>query len=213
MRKKITILATAFLFIFWFAVGGTLAWLAVKTTPVTNTFTYGDINIELWEHDLNEDGTLDRSEKVTENDDYKMVPGKELPKNPTVTVKANSEACWLFLKIEEENSFSDFMSYEVVLDNSQTQDTIEGWTELSDVNDVYYRLVDATTTDVNYEILVGNKVTVLNTVTKDQLNKLDKDTNGNELDDPTYPKLTFTAYAIQKEGFTDVADAWAEVSK
>ena len=31
------------------AIGGTVAWLTDKTTAVTNTFTYGDINIELTE--------------------------------------------------------------------------------------------------------------------------------------------------------------------
>ena len=27
--------------------GGTVAWLTAQTEPVVNTFTYGDINIEL----------------------------------------------------------------------------------------------------------------------------------------------------------------------
>ena len=38
------------------AVGGTVAWLSVKTAPVVNTFTYGDINITLDETKLDENG-------------------------------------------------------------------------------------------------------------------------------------------------------------
>ena len=70
------------------AVGGTVAWLVSSTDPVVNTFTYGDINITLGE---------------TTGNDYKIIPGVNIDKNPKVTVKGGSEACWLFVKVEEEN--------------------------------------------------------------------------------------------------------------
>lgn len=70
------------------AVGGTLAWLISKTDPVVNTFTYGDINIGLEE---------------TTGSNYTITPGMDITKDPKVTVKANSEACWLFVKVKEEN--------------------------------------------------------------------------------------------------------------
>ena len=76
------------------AVGGTIAWLTKTTPEVKNTFTYGKIDIELYEHKYNAaDNTLDMSQKVDKVEDYKIVPGKDLPKDPTVEVKAGSEAC------------------------------------------------------------------------------------------------------------------------
>ena len=59
------------------AVGGTLAWLISQTNPVVNTFTYGDINIDL---------------KEDTKGPYTITPGKAITKDPKVTVKANSEA-------------------------------------------------------------------------------------------------------------------------
>ena len=60
------------------AVGGTVAWLTAQTGPVVNTFTYGNINITLSE---------------TTGEDYKIIPGVDIEKDPTVTVKKDSEAC------------------------------------------------------------------------------------------------------------------------
>ena len=49
------------------AVGGTIAWLTDSTDAVTNTFTVGNINIDLTE---------------TKNLDLKMVPGNTITKDP-----------------------------------------------------------------------------------------------------------------------------------
>lgn len=180
MKKKMAIAATAIALVLCFAIGGTLAWLVDKTGPVVNTFTYGDINIEL-------------AETTTE---YKMIPGNHIAKDPTVTVKADSEACWLFVKIEEstDKKFSDFMTYEVA----------DGWTALDGSAGVYYREVAAATNNLAFEVLKNNQVTVKDTVTKQDLNALTTE---------TYPKLTFTAYAVQKDGFDNAAEAWAEASR
>ena len=84
--------------------GGTVAWLVAKTDPVVNTFTYGDINIALAE---------------TTGEDYKIIPGKDIPKDPKVTVTAGSEACWLFVKVEQTGTFvANKVTY--AIDNSWT---------------------------------------------------------------------------------------------
>ena len=82
MKKKITLLLSLVLAVAM-GIGGTLAWLTAKTEAVKNTFTVGNINITLTETTTN----------------YKMVPGQTIAKDPKVTVKAGSEACWLFVKI------------------------------------------------------------------------------------------------------------------
>ena len=164
------------------AVGGTVAWLVAKTNPVVNTFTYGDINITLTE---------------STGDSYKIVPGVNISKDPTVTVKANSEACWLFVKVEEENwpTFTEAggttkkVSYAIA----------DSWTALTDVPGVYYREVPAATADTDFAILKDNVVTVSNTLTKTEVNTVIS----------IQPKLTFTAYAVQKAGINTVAEAWA----
>ena len=76
MKKKTLALVLALTLLVAGVVGGTLAWLTDQTAEVKNTFTVGDINIGLTETTA----------------DYKMVPGNTIAKNPTVTVKADSEA-------------------------------------------------------------------------------------------------------------------------
>ena len=194
MKKKATIAVTALLLVLCFAIGGTLAWLKTETTPVVNTFTYGDINI-----------TLDESDNL----DLKMVPGKSIRKDPVVTVMAKSEACWLFVKVEKSSNFDNFMTYDI--------DT--KWTELDAVNHpgVYYyneyELDSLLTKDKEFYVLKDNKVTVLSEVTKGDFAAFDKDQNGtlSEIEKEALPTLTFTAYAVQKDGFNTAALAWAEI--
>ena len=166
--------------------GGTVAWLVAKTDPVVNTFTYGNINITLAE---------------TTGEDYKIIPGKDIPKDPKVTVTAGSEACWLFVKVEKVGdigtSTTDPVRYAI--------DT--GWAQLKDkdgkdVSGVYYRLVDAVDNDTAFNVLKDNKIIVSGELTKETI-------NGYAVQQP---KLTFTAYAVQKENITTAADAWAKVT-
>ena len=168
------------------AIGGTVAWLTAKTEAVVNTFTYGDINI-----------TLDE----TTGSDYKIIPGVNIEKDPKVTVKANSEACWLFVKVEEEGTF---------VANKVTYSIADGWTKGDGTKipaNVYYREVNAVTTDTSFYILAGDTtyrngvVKVSENLTKTEVNSI-----------TTQPTLTFTAYAVQKDGIDTAADAWAKVS-
>lgn len=171
------------------AAGGTFAWLVAKTDPVTNTFTYGDINIEL-------------TETKPENKQAKIIPGVDIDKDPKVTVKANSEACWLFVKVEEANwpAFTE----EGTTTKKVSYAIASGWTALPNVPGVYYRELDFTSVETSYGILANDKVTVSQNLTKTEVNSIAAGTR---------PTLTFTAYAIQKEGFTTAAAAWAEASK
>ncbi len=127
------------------AIGGTVAWIMDKTGPVTNTFTVGDINIELTE---------------TTGDTYKMVPGNVLAKDPEVTVLSGSEACWLFVKVEASDNFDDFMEYEMA----------DGWIALAGHPGIYYREVPATSADTDFAIIKDNEVLVKDTVTKEMMN-------------------------------------------
>ncbi len=157
------------------AMGGTVAWLSDQTDPVVNTFTYGDINITLTE---------------TTGTSYKIIPGVDIPKDPKVTVTADSEDCWLFVKVEKSGTWSNEVTYNI--------DT--GWTALPGHTNVYYREVKNEDTTREFSVLLGNKVTVSDSLTKAEIE---------ELKNSPAPTLTFTAYAVQKEGIDNVADAWA----
>ena len=177
MKKKTLALVLALTLLVAGVVGGTLAWLTDQTAEVKNTFTVGDINIGLTETTA----------------DYKMVPGNTIAKDPTVTVKANSEACWLFVQVTKSENLDTFISYDIA----------EGWTALSGVDGVYYREVPASTADQTFSVLADDAVTVKSNVTKTMLETAKTDA----------PTLTFKAYAIQKDHFATADAAWAEVSK
>ena len=115
MKKKLTVSLAVLALVACMAAGATLAWLTAKTSSVTNTFTYGDINIEL---------------KETTGESYKMVPGNTIDKDPKVTVKANSEECWLFVKVEKSDNFDKFMTYGIA----------DGWTALAGEDGELHRL-------------------------------------------------------------------------
>ena len=166
--------------------GGTVAWLVAKTDTVVNTFTYGNINIALAE---------------TTGENYKIIPGKDIPKDPKVTVTAGSEDCWLFVKVEETGTFvADKVTYAIA--DSWTQGN---GTEIP--SNVYYREVSAedAKNGVSYYVLAGNTtypngvITVSSDLTKENI--------------PTAnPPLTFTAYAVQKENIADAKTAWEKVT-
>ena len=192
MKKKATIAVTALLLVLCFAIGGTLAWLKAETKPVVNTFTYGDINIDLSE---------------TTGNEYKMIPGNDITKDPKVTVEKDSAACWLFVKVEKSDNYADYLANYTIAD---------GWTALDGVDGVYYREVNADTAKAgtSYQVLKGDTVTVLDSVKKSDMEAIKNGT----VDEPT---LTFTAYAVQLDGFNattntaakNAALAWAEINK
>ena len=201
VSKKMFIAMLALVLALGCAVGGTIAWLTAETDPVVNTFTYGDINIELYEHEYDAaNNALTMKTTKTGVNNYKIVPGKNLPKDPTVKVLADSEACWLFVKVEATGDFANGkVSYAIA-------DGTDGWTKLTGVtgvDNVYYRSVDASTDAQVFQVLKGNQVTVDKDLTKTEINDITAENQ---------PKLTFTAYAVQRDGIDNVTDAWAKVN-
>lgn len=173
-------------------IGGTIAWLISQTDPVTNTFTYGDINITLTETDSG-DNDGDASTNT-----YEMVPGKEIAKDPLITVEADSEDCWLFAQITESEGFDSFIEYTAA----------EGWTALDGEDGVYYREVAKSEDAQEFYVIAENTVKVKEDVTKEMLNSLGEDGS---------ISLTVTAYAVQRDGEIEAidtaAEAWALTQK
>ena len=192
MKKKTLALFLALALVLGGVIGGTMAWLTDKTPEIVNTFTDSDIEITLTETDAENNANS-----------YKMVPGYTISKDPKVTVVKGSEKCYLFVKLEKSEKFDSFLTYEIAT----------GWTQLTDaegknVDGVYYRTVEASDADQEFEVLANNQVTVKGEgVTKKMMNALTEQ---------TYPKLTVTAYASQfnktaTKSF-DVNTAWTNIS-
>ncbi len=167
------------------AVDGTVAWLVSESESSVSTFTLGDINIKLTGE--------------SESQPLKIIPGVEIKRSLKVTVDPNSEACWLFVKVEGTNwsHFPDVngtakVSYSVA---GGTDD----WKALEGNPGVYYREVSAENAKTGVEYDVNCNVTVSQMLTKAEVNSIAAETQ---------PQLSFTAYAVQRDGIGDAATAW-----
>ena len=123
----------------------------------------------------------------------KIIPGVDIPKDLKVTVLADSVDCWLFVKVVQAGTF---------VDGKVTYSIADGWTQGNGTQipkDVYYREVREVTAERAFSVLAGDKITVSETLTKADIENI------------TDPTLTFTAYAVQKEGINTAAEAWATI--
>jgi len=208
LNKKSLALVLALVLMVGGVMGGTLAWLLDTTEAVTNTFTESDIDITL-------------SETKPDDKTAKMIPGWSIEKDPKVKVEANSEDCWLFVKVTESTNpdLDTYISYaiadgwEIYKQENSSITKVESISELDEV--ILARKVYKDDTTKEFGILKDNKVTVKDTVTKDLMNNI----TGNEKQKPT---LSFQAYAVQlfktnsdgdKNNTNDefsVTEAWAK---
>ena len=168
------------------AVDGTVAWLVSESESSVSTFTLGDINIKL-------------TEAESESQPLKIIPGVGIRRSLKVTVDPNSEACWLFVKVEETNwpdlKETDGTTRKV----SYSVDVQNGWTALNSHPGVYYREVSAEDAQRGDAYDVNCNVTVSQMLTKAEVNSIAAGTQ---------PRLSFTAYAVQRDGIGDAATAW-----
>ena len=189
MKKKIISLVLVFALALALGIGGTVAWLTATTGEVENTFTVGDIEIELTEDGTDKDGKKN----------YPFIPGDELAKNPTVTVREGSEDCWVFVKVTETNNTYTGLDGKII--NWEDDDWTEVKVQQSGVS-VWYKSEPAKAGNT-FSILKGDRVTVNQNITEEIAEAIDGDADGENK-----PQLTFDAFAHQSNN-TDVATATA----
>ena len=160
-----------------FAAGATLALLASLAGPVENEFTIGNVRISLNE---------------TTGSDYSLIPGKEIEKDPCVTVKGGSEDCWLYVKLTKSGEFDEHLSFALE----------DGWLHLNGVDGVYYRQVVKAGGDSLFPVLQGNIITVSDMLTEEKMRNI-----------AVAPSLTVKAYAIQCEGVEDAMIGWLRIQE
>lgn len=191
---KVMTLVLAFVLVIGASVVGTLAWLTAQSETVTNTFTSAELfgtdgSFTLWEHEATDsdgDGvyTLDSSKEVTANT-YNILPGVNIPKNPTVDVVNLEEYAYLYIKVT---------GLPMTTGLTASVDT-NNWTKLDGYDGVYVysgeyaedNIIKATDTEkktFTATILANNQIIVANDYagTSDDI------------------ELSFTAYMVQATG-------------
>lgn len=173
---------------------GTMAYLT-DNDQVVNTFTVGNVAITLDETDVDNStsGESDRDKANT----YKLLPGHEYVKDPIVHVGADSEDCYLFVKVENEIAAIEDASKSV-----ESQMNVAGWTVVDADNGIYVYGITAEPSVVNggADVLVFENFTVSGAVDNATLAGYANKT------------ITVTAYAIQADGFTGktASEIWTE---
>lgn len=186
--KKALLLALCAVLLVVSTVFATLAYLTSTTEVVTNTFTVGDIVITLDEAPVDVYGDEVSGDRRTTND-YKLIPGHNYTKDPTIHVKAGSEVCYLFVKVTDD--IAAIQDANTVV----TQMANHGWVKLDGVENVYYlnKTIDARneTADIDVRVFETFKI------------------KGNA-DVASYNGKTITvqAYAVQFDGFGTAKAAW-----
>ena len=139
----------------------TYSYLTASSKTVVNTFAGGAISLTLDEAKVDTDGVLIEGEPRVQENTYKVVPGAELYKDPTVTVLEGSEVCYVYLYVEnplDENYF--------------TLDYSSDWIEVAVAGTktlyVYKTTVDASDGDVALTPIFTT-VTVSDELTSDQI--------------------------------------------
>lgn len=207
-RRILMLLGCAVLLV-CLSVGATLAYLTSQTDPVVNTFTVGNVTIDLDEAKVDEYGVPVPSASPVTANTYKLIPGHNYTKQPTVHVAAGSEKCYLFVKVE--NSLAAIEAphsntYSTIVEQMQAL----GWYQLkngdTDVDNIFY-FADTTgkpeAAQAESNHVVFNKFEVKTDVLSALKEGETADPNKTYIDQYTGKTIKVTAYAIQADGFAD----------
>lgn len=217
--KRILVTLVAAVLLMAVTVAGTLAYLQAQTEKVVNTFTYGNVKFDLkggldealvndYGQPINNDTDktvveLTAAPRVMKND-YKLIPGHNYTKDPTVHIAAGSEPCWVFVKVD--NGIAD-----IEAEGSTTiaaQMTANKWVQLKvtdkngdevEVPNVFYyaTIVDNLNATAKKDLIVFSSFTLNGTIEE------------NKIDDYTEAQVVIDAYLIQADGLTTAQAAWA----
>lgn len=172
--KKIVALGSGAALLVTASVMGTMAWLQ-DSDAVTNTFTVGNVTITLNEAPVDANGQATDGDRVQANA-YKLIPGKTYDKDPTVTVEAGSEDCYVY--VEVENGIVD----------------LEGETKIADQMATNWILVDGNVYRYNDVLSAGETAVVFETFT------IDDQADVSTVTEDT--KISINAFAIQSNEIT-----------
>lgn len=210
-RKALLTLCAALLLVTMTA-GVTIAYLTDDTEVVKNTFSVGNVTIDLNEGKVHTFGaTTDKNvgnptdenhgqfidgdtERVKANV-YKLIPGREYDKDPTVKIQPNSEDCYVFVKVD-----NGIEAIETKAENEKEK-TIAGQMEK-----LGWKAVDATNyPGVYYWPTKLEDEADKNTAVVFNSFKIDGDA---KVADYTSANISIQAYAVQADGMDNAVSAW-----
>lgn len=185
-KTKLLILICILASILGVSIYGVAAYLASASDTVENVFSADNITINLAETDT-EDGDDNPNTNT-----YEMVPGKEIYKDPKITVPKDTADCWIYVKLEKSKDFDEYLTYQVT----------EGWENLGDkYPGIYYmKVAKVKDSEQTFIVLKDNKVELIEDVDEEAINSME-----------VPPTLTITAYSVQQATFKDALTAWESV--
>lgn len=163
---------------------GTMAYLT-SNDKVKNTFTVGNVAITMDETDV--DDSTPNKERDQANS-YKLLPGHTYTKDPIIHVDANSEDCYLFVKVDNQIAAIEANGNTTVAAQMATK----GWKAVEGKDGIY---VYVGTTAAPVAVKANDNVTVFEQLV------IAGTVNGDTLKDYKNKTITVTAYAVQKDGF------------
>lgn len=218
--KKVMALALAAVMLVVTSVAATIAYLT-DDDVVVNTFTVGNVQIELHETDeqTRKDGTVGK--------DYHLQPGLTYDKDPTVTVLKDSEDCYVRVLVKVENieqlksafpkTGVDYSDWNIKnwygTDDVFLLQNLVNWNESA----WQYKSYDANT--ATYEFWYTGEKAINGIVSKNEETptKLESvftqiiipgEIDNTHLAYLQDAKITVTAHAIQAAGFDNATQAW-----
>lgn len=143
MKKKLITSIITLCVVVTMGVGTVIAYFASVSGPVVNTFTVGEVELELT------DNTRDW---------IKLIPGATAERSSVVTVVKGSEDCYVYVKLEQPSELSEYISYELE----------EGWINLGGIDGVYYREVAQSPVNQKYHVFKDDEISINTTLTKEK---------------------------------------------
>lgn len=192
----------------------TIAWLTHTPGSVVNTFTFTDsdkVTITLDEAKVDAYGNLEYvtveggekklAERVYANE-YKLLPGHNYVKDPTVHVAADSIDCFLFVTVD--NAIAGIEDETTIAD----QMTLKGWVKVEGYTNVYALMEPVEDGDTTQKQLAkksaGDDAVVFESF------KIKGTETATSLAAYNNQTVTVKAYAVQAEGFEGktAKEAW-----
>ena len=188
------------------SVAGTLAYLTSQDTA-TNTFTVCEVAIDLWEHAVDADGKATTEITQTGNAYDEIQPGLVYSKDPTVTVKADSEDCYVRMLVDvtylkeadvvlADHDYLNWFDWNAAWANGVLINTVKTDTHITRTYEFRYNtIVSEPASDFNLEPLF-TEISIPAMINNVELATLEG------------LQMVITAHAIQADGFTNADEAW-----
>lgn len=207
--RKVLLLVMCAVLLICASVAGTVAYLQSEAS-VKNTFTVGKVAIDLWEYDLDIETGKQKAPQVKLDrgvgiDQIKIIPGRKIEKEPTVTVKKGSEDCYVRVfvivgwkagarEILKNQSYESCISFDANWTKTLLFDSSTNVNVNYDVYELRYNAKVLANTSADQDLTVFKDITIPGDFTSEQTALIDG------------LSVQVIAQAVQAEGFAD-ADA------